>query len=190
MPNGAAAGEGAGLVSIVEERGPGLSPPQVRVAGYAVAALATVAGGAALFVVDPVLTALAIALVLAAVAAPIWTPELFEITTRSRGRTSRGINPVFLVPPLLTFFAALRNDFVSVQPLWLAAGAGATIAGLAAWARRRRPGVAGPIQLVCLAAMTGGGLGLSAPGLIDVRFDAAPAQPYQAAIASMYIAHG
>jgi len=177
-------------MSIVDEREPGFSPLQIRVAGYVVTGLAVAAGIAAIFVKTQLVTATDLALALASIVFPVWAPELFEITTRSRGRTGRGANPFMLIPALLAFMAALMNDFASVQPLLIGAAAGVAVAGGIAWLRRMRPGVAGPIQLVVLAAMAGGLLGFGAPALIDVRFDGAPAQPYRATVASMYVSHG
>jgi len=177
-------------MSIVDERGPGFSPLQIRVAGYTVTGVAVAAGIAAIFDRSEVVTASDIALAVIALAFPIWAPELFEITTRSRGRTGRGANPFMLIPALLAFIAALMSDFVSVQPLLIGAAAGGAVAGGAAWLRRTRAGVTGPVQLVVLAALAGAGLGFGVPALIDVRFDAAPAQPCHATVTSMYVSHG
>jgi hypothetical protein len=178
-------------MSIVEDGRAALDPVLVRRSGYAVAVVGVAVGALALFERARLLAAADIGLAIASVAAVLWAPALFEVTTRSRrGRQHRGLNPLFAAPAALVFFAGLENDFLDFSPLLIGAAAGALLgcgAGLLVW---RRPGVAGPWQMIIVIGLIGAALGYGAPGMIDTRFDAAQPQQFRATVSSMHVSHG
>ena len=88
------------------------------------------------------------------------------------------------------FFAGLQNDFLDFSPLLIGAAAGALLGcggGLLVW---RRPGVAGPWQMMIVLGLIGAGLGYGAPGMIDTRFDTAQPQQFRATVSAMHISRG
>jgi hypothetical protein len=174
-------------MSIVEEPRIALDPRQIRWGGYGLMVVSLVVAIAALFELSPLLAAADIVLAVACVGVTLWTPELFEVTGRGK---SRGLNPLFLAPAALVFWAGVTNAFVSFNPLLISAAIGAVPLAAAGVFRGRRPGVAKPTQYVILLGLVGATLGYGAPALVDVRFDTSPGQPFRATVESMYVNQG
>ena len=174
-------------MSIVEDAHKPLDPKLVRRAAYGVVLAGVVAALVGEFMPGEVPAVIGISGAVAPVLLALLAPQLFEVTSKTG---QRGINPVFIVPSLIVFFAGWLVDLIDIGTPWLAAGVGAAVGAAAGLISAQRRTIGGPVQLMLYLAVSGLFLGPGSLMLTNWRFDHVPATPFRAVVMEKQVTHG